>query len=170
MLQKSYKILIIYLFPEEAEKEYPSNEYGDDEQLLAEFVEYAYNDPCKFTKCKLNSKCVNDKGMVKCVELCDLVKCGLNQNCVARNGEAECVFEKNKTSTITTARITTTTTPTTAEATTVVATTTTTTTTTATTTTTTRKPRKPKQVQTNSASLFPTIGLPKYWFPTIRFA
>lgn len=151
---------------EEAEKEYPSNEYGDDEQLLAEFVEYAYNDPCKFTKCKLNSKCVNDKGMVKCVELCDLVKCGLNQNCVARNGEAECVFKKNKTSTITTARITTTTTPTTAEATTVVATTTTTTTA----TTTTRKPRKPKQVQTNSASLFPTIGLPKYWFPTIRFA
>ena len=172
VLLKSYKILIIYLFPEEAEKEYPSNEYGDDEQLLAEFVEYAYNDPCKFTKCKLNSKCVNDKGMVKCVELCDLVKCGLNQNCVASNGEAECVFKKQNTSTstITTARITTTT-PITAEATRIVATTTTTTTTTTTaTTTTTRKPRKPKQVQTNSASLFPTIGLPKYWFPTIRFA
>ena len=172
VLQKIYKILIIYLFPEEAEKEYPSNEYGDDEQLLAEFVEYAYNDPCKFTKCKLNSKCVNDKGMVKCVELCDLVKCGLNQNCVASNGEAECVFKKQNTSTstITTARITTTTTPITAEATRIVATTTTTTTTTTATTTTTRKPRKPKQVQTNSASLFPTIGLPKYWFPTIRFA
>ena len=169
LLQKSYKILTIYLLPEEAEKEYPSNEYGDDEQLLAEFVEYAYNDPCKFTKCKLNSKCVNDKGMVKCVELCDLVKCGLNQKCVATDGEAECVFlDKQNTSTSTTARVTTTTTtPTTAEATTVVATTTTTTTTTATTT---RKPRKPKQVQTNSASLFPTIGLPKYWFPTIRFA
>merc|ERR1712062_810844 len=87
---------------------------------------------------------------------------GLNQNCVARNGEAECVFKKNKTSTITTARITTTTTPTTAEATTVIATTTTTTTTTATTT---RKPRKPKQVQTNSASFYPNIGFQRFALP-----
>merc|ERR1712183_91580 len=71
----------------EAEKEYPSNEYEDDsdEELLSEFVEYAFNDPCKFTKCELNSKCVNDKGIIKCVELCDLVKCGLNQKCVATN-------------------------------------------------------------------------------------
>merc|ERR1712061_56426 len=52
----------------EAEKEYPSNEYGDDsdEELLSEFVEYAFNDPCKFTKCEFNSKCVNDKGIIKC--------------------------------------------------------------------------------------------------------
>ena len=130
---------------------------------MSEFVEYAFNDPCKFTKCELNSKCVNDKGIIKCVELCDLVKCGLNQKCVAKNGEAECVFlRKQEISDLQNnqkADITINATPTTA----------TTTPTTTTTTTTTRKPRKPKQVQTNSA-LFPTIGLPKYWFPTIRFA
>ena len=138
---------------------------------MSEFVEYAYNDPCKFTKCELNSKCVNNKGIIKCVELCDLVKCGLNQKCVATNGDAECVFlrQQEMSDLLNNKKVDTTTTTTTPATTTTTATRRAATTTTTTTTTTTRKPRKPKQVQTNSA-LFPTIGLPKYWFPTIRFA